>query len=282
LITHTDSGVARVLGDRSQLEQVIMNLAVNARDAMPGGGQLTIQTDHVELDEAYAETHPDAGVGPHMVLAVSDTGTGMDEETRARLFEPFFTTKEAGKGVGLGLATVYGIVKQNGGNIWVYSEPGRGSTFKVYLPAVLDAAEQAALQAPLAAAVTLGGTEKVLLVEDDAAVRRFVRNVLDGAGYTVVDTGDPRAALQLLGQEAQGTALLLTDVVLGGMGGRQLAERAVGVCPDLRVIFMSGYTDDAIISRGELDPRAAFIDKPVAAHQLLRRVREVLAASSVT
>jgi signal transduction histidine kinase len=275
LVMKVNSGIGSVLADPGQIEQIIMNLAVNARDAMPGGGKLTIQTDNVELDDEYVRLHADARPGAHVMLAVSDTGTGMEDSTRARIFEPFFTTKEQGKGTGLGLATVYGIVKQSGGNIWVYSEPGRGTTFKVYLPITAAAAAAPAVRrSPAIRPAAATGT--VLVVEDDDAVRGFVRSVLDAAGYTVIDSGDPKQALELCARDARTIHLLLTDIVLPGIGGRELAGRMTAARPGLRVVFMSGYTDDAIIHRGGLDPSAAFVDKPIAAAALLAKLSEVL------
>jgi PAS domain S-box-containing protein len=276
LVTRPAPGPARVRGDRHQLEQVVMNLAVNARDAMPGGGRLSIEVDRVELDEVYASMHAATRAGPHVMLAVSDTGRGMDEQTRARVFEPFFTTKEAGKGTGLGLANVYAIAKQGGGTVWVYSEPGRGAVFKVYLPAAVEPASEPTPPV-MRPSGEVSGSEEVLLVEDDVPVRQFIARVLRGAGYAVTDTGDPRAALAAVRREPARYQLLLTDVVMPWMGGRELAESAAVTCPALKVVFMSGYTDEAISHRGGLSPEATFIDKPVAAHDLLRRLREVLA-----
>jgi CheY-like chemotaxis protein len=279
LVARFEPRLWRVKVDPGQVDQVVMNLAVNARDAMPGGGRLTIETDRVELDETYAAMHAAARPGPHVLLAVSDTGRGMDEHTRARVFEPFFTTKAPDKGTGLGLANVYAIVKQCGGNVWVYSEPGRGATFKVYLPASVEPGSLA--QPPvLPSAGEVSGSEEVLLVEDDLPVRQFVARVLRDAGYAVTETGDPRAALATLRRAPARFQLLLTDVVMPWMGGRELAESAAAVAPRLKVVFMSGYTDEAIGHRGGLTPGAAFIDKPVAAHDLLRRLREVLAPAS--
>jgi len=275
LSTRANLRAGTFTADPGQIEQVIMNLAVNARDAMPGGGKLTIQTDMVELDEDYARTHPDATAGPHVMLAVSDTGTGMDSETRGRIFEPFFTTKEQGQGTGLGLATVYGIVKQSGGNIWVYSEPGRGTTFKVYLPHVPDTAV-AAPPDIVEPAIATKGTETVLVVEDDPAVRSFIGDVLRRGGYTVLDAGDAEDALATAARHPDRIHLLLTDIVLPGANGRALAERLFPVRPEVKVLYMSGYTDDAIVHRGVLDADAPFIDKPIAAGILLQKVRTVI------
>jgi two-component system cell cycle sensor histidine kinase/response regulator CckA len=263
-----------VLADHGQIEQIIMNLVVNARDAMPRGGRLTLETANVELDQAYAATHPDAHPGPHVMIAVSDTGSGMDPETLRRIFEPFFTTKERGKGTGLGLSTVYGIVKQSGGNVWVYSEVGHGTTFKIYLPR----AEAAAPASRVAAAgLPARAGETVLVVEDQAAVRGLITSVLERGGYTVLAAADPDAAVALATQHDGNLHLLLTDVVLPGTGGRELARRILEVRPGPKVVFMSGYTDDAIVHHGVLEPGTAFIEKPIVADTLLTKMREFLA-----
>ena len=267
-------GLGKVMADPGQIEQVVMNLAVNARDAMPDGGKLTIETAYVELDDAYSSQHVGMKPGPHVMLSVSDTGCGMDERTRARLFEPFFTTKQTGKGTGLGLATVYGIVKQSGGNIWVYSEPGHGTTFKVYLPRELSAKETAE-RGPQ---VTTGaaGAETILVVEDEGAVRNLAKRILDGAGYTVLTAANGGEALGICGKQQGSVGLVLTDVVMPGMNGKELADRLASLCPNLRVLYMSGYTDDAIVHRGVLAPGTHFIGKPFNAADLTRMVREVL------
>ena len=273
LVTVPAPDLGRVKADPSQLEQVIVNLAVNARDAMPQGGTLTIETGNVELDEAYTRRHPGANAGRFVMLAVSDTGHGMDAAVKARIFEPFFTTKDPGKGTGLGLATVFGIVKQSGGSIGVYSEPGQGTTFKVYLPRVDEAVDRTAT----AAAPTLGrGSETILLVEDDDEVRALTRETLDGHGYAVIPAGDPVEALRLAGSHSGPIHLLVTDVVLPQLSGRGLAERLAPEHRDLRVLYMSGYTDDAIVRHGMLEEGTAFLQKPFTPHTLLRKVREVL------
>jgi nitrogen-specific signal transduction histidine kinase/CheY-like chemotaxis protein len=270
------SPLAPVTVDPSQVEQVVMNLAVNARDAMPDGGRLTIETSVIDLDETYLFQHPGASVGTHVMLTVSDTGIGMDEATQKRLFEPFFTTKELGKGTGLGLATVYGIIKQSQGSVWVYSEPGRGSTFKIYLPiAVAEPVPQVATDRQ---PVSLDGTETVLIVEDQPEVRSVMRETLRRHGYAVIEAANGPEAILKSEQHTGTIHLLLTDVVMSGMSGRRLAEALHSTRPDLRVLYMSGYTDDAIVRHGVLDPGLAFVQKPFVADSLLRKVRDVLDA----
>jgi PAS domain S-box-containing protein len=267
--------VGAVRADAGQIEQVIMNLAVNARDAMPDGGQLTIETSNVQLDAAYTDQHSAVGPGAYVLLSMTDTGTGMDEHTKAHIFEPFFTTKQQGKGTGLGLATVYGIVKQSGGFIWVYSELGRGTTFKIYFPRV---AEPASLPATPAVPESLGGTETVLLAEDAAAVRAVARAALTLHGYTVLEAADGRTALELGTGHEGPVHLLITDIVMPGMSGRQLADRLTERRPELKVLFVSGYTDEAITRHGILEPGIAFLQKPFTPDSLARKVREVLDA----
>jgi len=263
-----------ILSDPGQLEQVIMNLVVNARDAMPQGGRLTIETDIAELDDAYARTRWPATPGRFAMLAVSDTGIGMDEQTRARIFEPFFTTKELGKGTGLGLATVYGIVKQNGGFIWVYSEPGRGATFKVYFP--VSEGEAAPSAAGSQAATPPTGTETVLLVEDAPAVRAAVRRTLEQYGYKVIDAPTPGAALGMIAHQREPIHLLLTDVVMPGMSGKELAEHVAADRPAVRCLYMSGYTNDVALRYGLIGTGLAYIQKPFSPDTLAYKVREVL------
>ena len=275
LSTRLAPTTGRVKADPGQLEQVIMNLAVNSRDAMPNGGKLTLETGNVDLDERYAADHYPARAGPYVLIAVSDTGTGMSEETQAHMFEPFFTTKEKGKGTGLGLATVYGIVKQSGGFIWVYSEIGHGTTFKLYLPRVEELAERASGPAT-APARPARGSETVLVVEDEAPVRSVARQVLERQGYTVLEAPSAEAALDLATRYSGVIHLLLTDVVMPGLNGRELAARLSSVRPGARVIFMSGYTDEAVTRHGVLDPGAAYVQKPFTPEAIARKVREVL------
>jgi len=266
-----------IKADPSQLEQVIVNLAVNARDAMPAGGKLTIETQNVELDQEYARDHVSAQPGSYVMLAVSDTGSGMDAATQARIFEPFFTTKEKGKGTGLGLATVYGIVKQSGGWIWVYSEPAQGTTFKIYLPRVMEAAPPAA-PSP-APSVSVRGTETVLLVEDEEMIRNLIQKVLKAHGYTVLVAASGREAEHVAGQHDGPIHLLVTDVVMPGMNGREVAQRLAGARAGIQVLYLSGYTDDAIVHHGVLEPGVAFLQKPFTLAVLGRKVREVLDAA---
>jgi PAS domain S-box-containing protein len=274
LVTVLDRDAGSVKADVGQLEQVLMNLAVNARDAMPTGGKLTIETSNIEHDPDYAREQEAAAVRRFVMLAVSDTGTGMDEATKAKIFEPFFTTKEVGKGTGLGLATVYGIVKQSGGFIWVYSEPGLGTTFKIYLPQVDAVAEGGTAGA--APATVLRGTETVLLVEDAAAVRAVARQALARQGYTVLEAPNGTEALQIAASHPGPIHLLLTDVVMPGLSGRQLSDQLVRLRPDTRVLYTSGYTDDAVVRHGVLESGIAYLQKPFTADGLARKVREVL------
>jgi PAS domain S-box-containing protein len=274
LFTSLASPLEQVSADQSQIEQVIMNLAVNARDAMPQGGRLTLETANVVIDRAFIAAHRGAVAGPHVMLAIRDTGTGMDAEVMTHLFEPFYTTKERGKGTGLGLATVYGIVKQSQGYIAVDSEPGRGSTFSVYLPATDAAREEAPAGHRMPAATR--GTETVLLVEDQPEVRTITRETLARNGYTVVEASNGHEALEWLQRAERRIDLLLTDVVMPGIGGRELASAVAARQHDIRVLFMSGYADDVIGDRGVVESGLDFIQKPFMSDNLLRRVREVL------
>ena len=280
LVIASRPGVGVVRADRGQLEQVLMNLAVNARDAMPRGGRLTIEIARVTLDEAYSRLHANAPPGPYALLAVTDTGVGMDAETRAHLFEPFFTTKPPGKGTGLGLATVYGIVKQSGGFIWVYSEPGEGTTFKIYLPSVTGdavalAARTDASQRPVTG--TSQGTETVLLVEDETVVRSTMRRFLEAAGYAVLEAGDGLEALAVAGDRPDTEIhILVTDIVMPRLKGHELAARFHALRPRARVLFTSGHTGQAIADA--LPAGAALLAKPFTPDALTRKVREVLDA----
>jgi PAS domain S-box-containing protein len=266
--------LGRVKADPGQIEQVIMNLAVNARDAMPLGGKLTIETRNAELDETYTHNQAALNSCPHVMLAVSDTGAGMTPETQEHIFEPFFTTKDKGKGTGLGLATVYGIVKQSGGNIWVYSEVGQGTVFKVYLPAVSESQERGE-QTSTETDSELG-TETILLVEDEEGVRSLVRLALVSVGYQVLETLDPESALATCANHDRPIHLLLTDVVMPQMSGPAVAEKVMALRPDIKVLYMSGYTDDAIVHHGVLSQEIPFIQKPFSPAALRKKIREVL------
>jgi CheY-like chemotaxis protein len=275
LTTLLAKDLGRVKIDPGQIEQVVMNLAVNARDAMPMGGKLTIETANVELDEEYARAHIGVTPGRYVRLSVSDTGFGMSKEVKEKVFEPFFTTKEKGKGTGLGLSTVYGIVKQIGGNIWVYSELNQGTTFKIYLPRVEE--EATFLRHRDDTEILPQGRETVLLVEDDPSVRGFVVQVLRRQGYTVLEATNGKEALRVVQEEAgRKIHLLLTDVVMPQMGGKELADRLKILQPDIKVLFISGYTDNAIVHHGVLEPNINFLQKPFSPTALPRKVREVL------
>ncbi len=266
--------LGNVRADRGQLEQVLMNLAVNARDAMPIGGKLTLETGNVDLDEAYAGTHPEVVPGPYVMMAVTDTGIGMTPEVLAHIFEPFFTTKERGKGTGLGLSTVFGIVKQSGGHVWVYSEPGHGSTFKIYLPRVEDALATVVDAVPEPS--HKGGSETILVVEDEPPLRTLIALVLNDHGYRVLEAGRASEALSVVQQHSGAIPLLLTDMILPGESGRALANQLVGMQPSLKVVFMSGYTEDTILHHGALEAGVLFLAKPFTAAALLEKVRKAL------
>jgi hypothetical protein len=265
--------VPPIKADQGQVEQVLMNLAVNARDAMPQGGRIVIESDSVDLDENYARLHSEVRPGSYVMLAVSDTGHGMTPKVKARLFEPFFTTKEAGKGTGLGLATVHGIVKQSGGHIFVYSEPGRGTAFKMYFP---PAEEGVAAAAPMPDEDGPRGTETILVVEDEAALREITRECLETTGYTVLEAAHAAAALELSARYKGTIHLLVTDVVMPGIPGSELAQRLAAERPGMKALYMSGYTDDTVILRGALTAEKPFVQKPFTIADLARKVRAVL------
>jgi len=278
LVTRLSAEQSRVKADPNQLEQVLMNLAVNARDAMPQGGTLTVETTALTLDAAYLAGHPQMPHGRYVMLAVTDTGCGMDPETKRRLFEPFFTTKEQGKGTGLGLSTVYGIVKQNGGYVWVYSEQGRGTVFKIYLPLVGEEIDEPAAPVPMLTAPR--GSETLLVVEDDDEVRRLLRDSLEHCGYTVLDARSGGEALVSCERHAGPIHLLITDLVMPHMDGREVAERLGALRPDMKLLFISGYTEHVAARQGRAHPGAAFLAKPFTPDALARKVREVITLSA--
>jgi two-component system, cell cycle sensor histidine kinase and response regulator CckA len=293
IVKHTETMLGRMLGDNvtlnsvlshdlgtvradpSQIEQILMNLAVNARDAMPQGGKITIRTANVAIDQAYVRQHPYLKPGPYVMLTVSDTGIGMDAETRARIFEPFFSTKADGKGTGLGLSTVFGIVKQSAGAINAYSEPGHGTKFKVYFPRCEEAPVILTTNetAPLA-----GGSETILLVDDAAPLRGLTRLLLEGCGYTVLDSGDPAEAIGIAELHKGPLPLLITDVVMPGFSGRVLADRLRAARPETKVLYTSGYADDEVVQHGLVGADCAFLEKPFTRDALIRKVREILDA----
>lgn len=274
VVTILPADLGAVRSDPAQLDQVLINLSVNARDAMPNGGKLIIETANVDLDQTYAHTHLAVTPGPYVMLAVSDTGHGMDAHTRAHMFEPFFTTKEKGKGTGLGLATVYGVVKQSGGNIWVYSEQGKGTTFKIYLPRVVAPVEP--LEPKTIRDYHPQGSETILLVEDEQGIRDLVLGILRARGYKVLEASRPLEALQI-SQKFEGTIhLLFTDVVMPQMSGRDVAAQISVTRPETKVLYMSGYTDNAIAHHGVLEPGVPFLQKPFTPEALAQKVREVL------
>jgi len=265
--------LGQVKADKGQLEQVVVNLCVNARDAMKDGGHLRIETANVELDAGHVTRHEPIAPGRYVMLAVSDSGCGIEKEILNTIFEPFFTTKEPGKGTGLGLAMVYGTVKQAGGHVWVYSEVGQGTTFKIYLPRVDEpVASVAAEDAP----VFSRGTETILLVEDEASLRELAHVVLKEQGYRVLEAPDANAAMRIAQSTHEVIHLLVTDVVMPGMNGRTLANSLLGMRPEIQVLYMSGYTDDVIAQRGVLEPGTLLLEKPFTARVLLERVRGAL------
>lgn len=276
LVLQPDLGCVKA--DPGHIVQVLVNLAVNARDAMPRGGALTIETDNASLDAEYARAHPEVRPGPHVVLVVSDTGCGMDRPTLDRMFEPFFTTKETGKGTGLGLATVYGIVKDAGGSIYVYSEVGRGTTFKIYLPQVRESAVEPVQRT---SATAMRGSGTVLLVEDDAQLRALAKGILERAGYRVLEAQGGTEAIRRCESEPGPIHLLLTDVVMPGMSGKELSNYLVRMRPDMKVLYTSGYTEDAIAQHGILGGGVAFLQKPITPVPLLGKVAEVLGTHDV-
>ena len=269
-----EPGLGMIHADRGQIEQVVINLAVNARDAMPGGGSLFIRTSNIELDQARVEGHLEALPGPHVLLEVADTGTGMDEATKARIFEPFFTTKEVGKGAGLGLSAVYGIVRESGGHMVVLSQPGKGAHFRLYFPqfaatSTLDPNSQQSQS-----------TGTILLVEDRPEVRSVASEILTSKGYRVLEAADGKEALSIVAQFQEPIHLLLTDVIMPGMTGRELADRLKPLRPASRILFMSGYTDEVITHLGALDQNMAYLQKPFTPDTLIRKVREVLSGAA--
>jgi signal transduction histidine kinase/CheY-like chemotaxis protein len=275
LVTIPGAALGRVSADPNQVQQVLLNLAVNGRDAMPRGGKLTIETGNVYLDGACARRRVDVEPGAYVLLAVSDTGCGMDAETVSHIFEPFFTTKEKGRGTGLGLATVYGIIKQSGGHIWVYSEPGKGSTFKIYLRR-LDKSAASEAGPSCAWEGALPGTETVLLVEDDEQVRNMAKKGLSLHGYDVIAAGNGEEALKVLEAHEGPVRILVTDVVMPGLSGGELALRIASTHPEMKILYVSGYTDSAIVHHGVLEAGVSFLQKPFTPGALARKVREVL------
>ena len=274
LVTVLDDHLGKIKMDPGQMEQVVLNLAINARDAMPSGGTFILETTHVHLDEAYARTHISVEPGHYVMLSVTDTGSGMSPQVKERLFEPFFTTKEKGKGTGLGLSTVYGIMKQSGGNIWVYSEPGHGTTFRIYMPRVDQEADSLSRREDTVS--MLYGNETILLAEDEPSVRGLAARVLRNQGYKVLEAVDGGEALQIASRHKERIDLLLTDVVMPQMGGKELYDQLKPLRPHLKVLFTSGYTENAIVHQGELAPGVAFLQKPFSPIFLTHKVREIL------
>ncbi len=276
VITLLDPSAGTVMGDTTQIEQILLNLAINARDAMPKGGKLTVETANVYLDEAYVRTHPEVRPGPYVMAAVSDTGQGIDPEVLPRVFDPFFTTKAKDKGTGLGLSTVYGIVKQHQGHVIVYSELGRGTTFKVYLPAGQEPSDEAI--GAQATTPQFTGKETILVVEDEEIVRQLTSEVLETLGYKVLQCRDPGEAMTVSDAHKDPIHLLLTDVVLPQMDGRTLFGFLSPLFPDMRVLYVSGYAENAIVHHGVLDAGVKFLQKPFTVGSLAKKVREVLDA----
>jgi PAS domain S-box-containing protein len=270
-----------VKADRSQIEQVIMNLAVNARDAMPNGGRLTIETSNVEFDTSRSHLPVVLAPGKYVMLAVTDNGSGMDAETQAHIFEPFFTTKEQGKGTGLGLATVYGVVKQSGGYVWVYSEPGQGTTFKIYLPRIEEEVTLESRDSRVGSSSVPRGSEVVLLVEDEKGVRELAREYLEISGYTVIEAENGHTALELAAMHVGRIHLLMTDIVMPGISGRELADRVASIRPGIKVLYMSGYTEQAVLHQGILQTDAVLLQKPFSLAKLATKLHEILAPQPV-
>jgi signal transduction histidine kinase len=277
-ITIASSCSARgyVVADPGQIEQILVNLVVNARDAMPQGGTISIETQNATLDETYTSEHAPVVPGRYVMLAVGDNGVGMSRDTREHAFDPFFTTKEAGKGTGLGLATVYGIVKQSGGYVWIYSEPGLGTTLKLYFPEVSAAAAFTNVEYKPSAKLGARGSETILLVEDEESVRGLTSRILEKQGYRVIVAQHGREAMDIATREVGHIDLVLTDIVMPGMNGRGLVERLAGIRPRIKSLYMSGYTDDDIIRRGFIEPSKSFLQKPFTSESLLQTVRKVL------
>ena len=273
LVTTPGHELGRIKADRGQIEQVIMNLAVNARDAMPQGGKLIIATANAEIDDVYVQLRPGVVAGLYVALAVSDTGYGMDQETEAHIFEPFFTTKGPGKGTGLGLSTVYGVVKQSGGFVSVYSELGHGTSFKVYFPRTDEPLMSTSGNENVE---TAPAWETILLVEDAQPLCELAREILESNGYTVLEAANGADAIQVAKNHLGPINLLLSDVVMPGMDGRKLADLMVHIHPDIKVLYMSGFTDDIIINHGALDSGVELLEKPFTKAHLLRKVRDVL------
>jgi CheY-like chemotaxis protein len=274
LITALGDHLPEILADPGLIEQVVMNLAVNARDAMPQGGKLVLETSHLFLDKAYAGAHLAVKMGKHVMLALSDTGIGMSAEVLSHIFEPFYTTKPQGRGTGLGLATVYGIVQQMEGTIWVYSEPQKGTTFKIFFPAAEGASATEGLSAQEPA--VSGGREQIMLVEDEEGVRKFIRTMLEKQGYTILEAASPDEALSLASETATPIDLMLTDVIMPRMNGAELAGRISHMRPGVKVLFMSGYSDRTVGLHDHLDEGAEFIQKPFTPHSLAKKLRGLL------
>ena len=276
LVSDLSKGLGRINADPSQIEQVLMNLTINARDAMPKGGKIVIETANIDVDETYRRQHPSTGVGSYVMLSVCDTGSGMDQQTQARIFEPFFTTKPPGQGTGLGLSTVFGIVKQSGGTITVYSEPGAGATFKIFFP---RSDQPAAASPDTKGARKHKGTETILVVDDADALRKLMRLLLEESGYNVLDSGDPADALRIAGEHVGPIPLMITDVIMPGFSGTVLAERVAKIRPETKVLYASGFSDNSLIPLQVLGQEHAFLEKPFTRADLLRKVRILLDSS---